>query len=163
MLNYYMNKEKTLEEKYPSVELAYPIAVASYDVASKRLDVMDGRLQTILTFVVSVSAAILPLAGSRGVSFRSYWFYAATAIFFITVALGTYARLCGEIKVLKPEMLFNNWLHKSEWEFKKDFLSFASDDFNHNLALSERKWKYSAIITFLFFAEVVAAAVWANV
>lgn len=152
--------DQTLEQLYPSVELAYPIAVASYDVALRRLDAMDGRLQTILAFVVTVSAAIPALASNRGVNFRSCWLYAAIVTFILTIGFGTYARLMGKIKVLKPEMLFNHWLHKPLWEFKKDFVAFAGDDFNHNLALSELKWKFTVAITLLFFLEAIFLAVW---
>src|SRR5688572_3570427 len=108
-------------ETYPGVELAYPIAVASYDVALRRLDVMDGRLQTLMAFIVAVSAAVPSVAANRGIQFRSYWFYAALISFALAIGVGTYARLSGKIKVLKPEHAFNHWLHKPEWNFKKDF------------------------------------------
>jgi hypothetical protein len=153
------NKE-TLEQQYPAVELAYPIAVASYDVALRRIDAMDGRLQTVMAFVVTVSAAIPPLASNRGVHFHSYWFYAAAATLLLTISIGIYARLMGEIKVVDPNLLFNSWLHKPDWEFKKDFIAFAGDDFNSNVALSELKWKFSIVVTLLFFLEVVFFAAW---
>ncbi len=152
--------ELPLEQQYPSVELAFPLAIVSYDVAIKRLDTMDGRLQTIMAFVVTVSAAIPSIAGPRGVRFQSIWFYIATAIFIITIAIGTYARLMGTIKVLKPKMLFEHWLHKPAWEFKKDFISFAGDDFEHNVGLVEHKWKCTVAITLLFFFQTVCLAVW---
>src|SRR5688572_21643982 len=72
-------------ETYPGVELAYPIAVASYDVALRRLDVMDGRLQTLMAFIVAVSAAVPSIAANRGIQFRSYWFYAALISFVLAI------------------------------------------------------------------------------
>src|SRR5437762_131563 len=101
-----------LEKAYPAVELAYPIAVAAYDVSLRRLDGMDGRLQTILAFIVAVSAAVPPLAASRGIHFRSLWFYAGLGIFILSVLIGTWARLAGAPKVLNPRKAFNHWLRK---------------------------------------------------
>jgi len=145
---------------YPGVDLAYPIAVASYDVALRRLDVMDGRLQTLMAFIVAVSAAVPSVAANRGIHFRSYWFYAALTSFVIAVAIGTYASLTGKIKVLKPENAFNHWLHKPDWEFKKDFIAYAADDFQANINSVEFKWRCSVFITMLFFVQAVFLSLW---
>ena len=145
---------------YPGVELAYPIAVASYDIALRRLDVMDGRLQTLMAFIVAVSAAVPSIAVSRGIHFRSYWFYGALISFILAIAIGTYARLSGKIKVLKPEKAFNHWLHKPDWEFKKDFIAYAADDFQANIDSVEFKWQCSVAITVLFSFQTVFLAGW---
>lgn len=155
-----MNPSEELEQSYPSVELAHPIAVASYDVALKRLDSIDGRLQTILAFVTAISAAVPTIAGARGVTFRSFWFYASASFFLVIVVLGIYARLAGNVLVLNPSMLFDDWLDKPTWEFKKDFISFAGDAFDHNIALVDLKWRHSVTITILFSAQAVCLAAW---
>ncbi len=158
-----MNKEETnaeLENRYPGVEFAYPIAVNSYEVSAKRLDAMDGRLQTILTLVATVSALIPTIANNRGVTFNSGWFFAAAFIFLIIIGLGTYGRLCGDMKVLKPSSLFESWLHLEKWEFEKEMIRFAAEDFDENISLSEFRWKITAAITALFALEVALAAVW---
>jgi hypothetical protein len=154
-----MTREE-LEKTYPAVELAYPIAVAAYEVALKRLDGMDGRLQTILAFIVAVSAAVPPVAANRGIHFRSPWFYAALGIFILSVVIGTWARLAGAPKVLNPRKAFNHWLHKSDWEFKKDFIAFAADDFDYNRKLVKLKWLSTVAITLLFACQAVCLAVW---
>lgn len=155
-----VRKKNDLESKYPSIEFTYPIAVDSYEVATKRLEAADNRLQTLLTFVVTVSAVVPTFADKRGVDFHSGWFYSAIATFGLIVFAGTYARLSGSPIVLSPEFLYEGWLHKEEWEFKKDFIIFASEDFVHNLLIAERKWKYSVLITILFVLEAVLLAVW---
>lgn len=149
-----------LEKTYPRVDLAYPIAVDSYDVALRRIEGMDGRLQTILTFIVGVSAVIPPVAANRGIHFRSNWFYAALLVFGFSVAVGTWGRLARKPKVLNPRHALNYWLHKPEWEFKKDFIAFAADDFDYNRKLVDFKWLCTVAVTLLFACQAVCLAVW---
>ena len=149
-----------LEKKYPRVDLVYPLAVDSYDVALRRLDGMDGRLQTMLAFIVAVSAAVPPVAANRGIHFRSPWFYAAIGIFVFSVALGTWARLARAPKVLNPRKAFTSWLHKPEWEFKKDFIAYAADDFDYNRELVNFKWVCTVVVTVMFSFQAVCLAVW---
>ena len=151
---------ETLKKEFPSVDLAYPIAVASYEVAAKRLDTVDGRLQTILAFIVTVSLAVPSVAGGRGLPFGSAWFYTAVGVFLAAVALGTYARLAGKLRVLKPSNLYEGWLDLPEWTFKKDMIYFAGEDFVKNLRLVNFKWKCSVVVTILFVAEAVCLAAW---
>jgi len=155
-----METANSLEHQYPGVELAYPMAVSSYDTAMKRSDTIDGKLQTILAFVAVVSIAIPSIANARGVSFSSYWFYFGLLFFISIVAIGIYARLVGSIRVISPEMLFEEWLHKPAWEFKKDFIAFAGNDFNHNLQIISYKWKLTTLITIIFFFQVVCLTAW---
>jgi hypothetical protein len=154
------NNIEDLKNQYPSVDLAYPIAVASYEVAAKRLDTVDGRLQTILAFIVTVSVAVPSVAGSRGASFQSPWFFAALIVFLGAIATGTYARLVGMLRVLKPSQLYLDWLGDPEWEFKKNMIHFAGQDFDANLRLVNFKWKCSVAVTILFAAEAVCLAAW---
>src|SRR5207248_11768290 len=70
-----------LESQYPGIEFAYPIAVNSYEVALKRLDSIDGRLQTMLAFIVAVSAVVPAVAVPRGIHFHAKMFYIALGIF----------------------------------------------------------------------------------
>jgi|SRR6185437_15117662 len=149
-----------LAQKYPSIELAYPIAVASFDVVARRLDIVDGRLQTILAFIVTVSAAVPSVAAGRGVRFTSAWFYLGLALFVICVALGTYARLSGRLKVLSPANLFGEWLADQPEVFQKDMIYYAGEAFAANLHLVKRKWQFSVWVTMLFAIEIAALVAW---
>lgn len=151
---------QTLEQQFPSVELAYPLAVAAYDNATKRLDSVDGRLQTILAFIVTVSVVVPSIASGRGVSFQSGWFYAALIIFVASIGIGTWARLAGNLRLLKPSHLFQDWLSDSEWQFKKDMIYYAGQDFDANMRLVTLKWKCSVTVTLLFVLQAVCQTVW---
>lgn len=156
-----MNLEnENLENDYPSIELAYPIAIASFDMAARRLDIVDGRLQTILAFIVTVSAAVPSVASGRGIHFTSGWFYLALTLFIICLAIGTYARLAGELVVLSPTTLFNEWLGEPKAVFQKDIIHYAGKAFTANLKLIRWKWRCSVWMTILFALEVVALVVW---
>jgi|KBSSwiStaDraftv2_1062776.scaffolds.fasta_scaffold659509_2 hypothetical protein len=146
---------------YPSVDLAYDIAIDSYDVAIKRIEWIDGRLQALLTFAATVGAAVLSVGASRGLlHFRSIWFYLAIISFVLATALGFYARFSGTIRVLDPEVFYERWLHFSPWEFKKDLIYFAAEDFQCNMRLSKRLWDLSIVVLILFFLEVVFLVLW---
>ena len=150
-----MQTLEELQKTYPRVDLVYPIAVDSYDVALRRLDNIDSRLQTILAFIVTVSAAVPSVAANRGIHFKSWWFYAALAVFGVSIVLGTWARLARAPKVLNPRKALTGWLQKPEWEFKKDFISFAADDFDFNRNLVNVKWVCTVIVTLLFACQAV--------
>jgi hypothetical protein len=157
-----MNEQniQTLEQQFPSVELAYPLAVAAYDSATKRLDSIDGRLQTILAFIVTVSVIVPSIAAGRGVSFQSGWFYAALIVFIVAIGIGIWARLTGDVRLLSPSNLFQEWLSDSEWQFKKDMIYHAGQDFDKNMKLALLKWRCSVAVTLLFVLQAVCQTVW---
>lgn len=153
-------KEVILEKQFPSVELAYVIAVASYDSAMKRLDAIDARLQTILAFVVSVSALAPASANGGNISFVSWWFCLAVILFLTSMVIGIWARLSGETVLLSPAGLFAGWLHLQPGQFQIDIISDAADAFTKNKNLVNFKWKCMVTISLLFAAEAVCLGAW---
>jgi hypothetical protein len=146
--------------KQSGVGLAYDIAINSYESVIRRLDHVDGRIQTLLAFMVTTTAIVPTVANSRGLSFRSLWLYLALACLTGGLLLGSYARHLGEVQMLHPTKLYEKWLGLSEWEFKKDLIYFAGQDFEHNKTLVERKWRASVTLTVLFFLEAAFLVVW---
>ena len=148
------------EEQYPGVDLAYDLTVDSCESIIKRIDVMDGRLQTILAFAATTTAVVPSVANSRGLTFRSNWLYAALGIFIVQLLVGTIARSFGTIKLIRPDVVWNRWLDKDPWLFKKDFIAFGRKHFDHNADLLRRRWRLLLVISFLFFIEVLLLVVW---
>lgn len=155
-----MTKPKTEEEEFPSVELAYPIAVDSYEVAMKRLDLMDGRLQTLLTVIVTFFAAFVTVGNYQKADFSSWLFGISVLIFFGNVTTGIYARLSGTVKLLNPESLRLDWLADTEWEFKRNMIYFASKSFTENMSEANRKWQYSIGLSFGLFLQAMFQLAW---
>jgi hypothetical protein len=148
-----------MTETNTSIDLAYDIAVASYETAVKRLDSVDSRIQTLIAFVVSASAVVFSGTAGR-VQFRSTLFALAILSLLGSVGLALYARWNGDTWLLKPNVLRERWLHKSETQFKTDMIYWAGCDFIDNMNLVDRKWRLSLYALILFALEVVFLAVW---
>jgi len=108
----------------------------------------------------SDAIAVPSIASGRGIQFHSCWFYAALALLIISIAVGTWARLTGNIRILKPSHLFQEWLGDSEWQFKKDMIYYAGQDFDANMKLVTLKWQCSVAVTLLFVLQAVCQTVW---
>jgi len=147
-------------DKYPGVEIAFDLTVDSCESIIKRLDVMDGRLQTILAFAATTTAIVPSVANSRGLTFRSNWLYAALGLFVAQLLIGTITRSFGYIKLVRPHVLWDRWLEKEPWVFKKDYVFFAKQHFDHNANLLRRRWWLMLLISFLFFIEVILLVAW---
>jgi hypothetical protein len=149
-----------LARDYPGVDLAYDLAVGSYDSVIKRLDIIDGRLQTIMAFAATTTALVPTVAGARMITFHSTLLYLAIACFALQLFVGTYARLCGTVLMLNPANFYQKWLDWSPWEFKKNFIYWAGEDFRENVALVRKKWALSVTISILFFLEAALLVAW---
>jgi hypothetical protein len=151
---------KILRKTYPSLSLAYDIAIASYESSVKRLDVIDGRLQTLLTFLVTATFIVPTLANTRGFSFCSVWFFEAMFYVVLAMLVGTYARLCGEVQLLNPDSIRINYLHLSEERFKLDIICYASGDYTANTQLIKKKWILTIVVASLFSLAAVFLGLW---
>lgn len=151
-----------IESQYPSVNLAFDISKSAYDWAIRRLDVLDNRLQSLLQFAVGLTTAIIAfiVASQRHVEFRSPWFALAVAAFGTGLFIGVYARSLANVVVVDPGVLYQQWLHKSEWEFRKDFIYFAAKHLQANRATIKRKSNLTNMATTCFMIEALALVVW---
>jgi hypothetical protein len=151
---------EVLAKEYPGVDLAYDLSISSYDSVIKRLDIIDGRLQTIMAFAATTTALVPTVAAARGITFHSILLYLAIASFGLQLIIGTYARLCGKVRMLNPAILYERWLGWEPWEFKKNFVYWAGEDFKENVRLVDKKWSLSLTISLLFFLEVALLVAW---
>jgi hypothetical protein len=147
-------------EPKTSIDLAYDIAVDSYEPLVKRLDTMDGRLQTIMGFAATTMALVPSIASQRNLSFRSYWFCAAVVVFLVIIGVGTHARHHGDIIMLDPGNLFDEWLELEPLEFKKFFIEYAGKNWRDNNALVTWRWRRSVAISYAYFLQVGLLLVW---
>jgi hypothetical protein len=148
------------ESEYPSVELAYPIAIGSYDTAIKRLDALDSKLNTLLTFAVSVSLAVPVLANAKNLSFRSSWFITAAVAFVLGVGVTTFARLNGSLNLLDPRVIYDSYLDLDHWNFKRHTIDWAGDNWRHNQKLINRNANLGSVAATLFALEALAVGAW---
>lgn len=150
-----MSNEKT------SLDLAYDLAVDSYEPLVKRLDIMDGRLQSIMSFAATTMALVPSVASARNLSFRSFWFWAAFAVFVMILFLGARARTYGEIILVNPAKIsVPEWMDLQTTEFKEFFIEYASEHWEKNNALVTWKWDKTVFLSILFFLQVGLLVVW---
>jgi hypothetical protein len=150
-----------MKVRYPAVELAYPFVKDSYDVLLKRIDTLDGKIQAVISLGVTLTLAIPVFTAGKGLSYRSPFFIAAICFFFIAMTMGLIARLYGSVKLITPQKLFQHFLHLSEWEFKKDLIYHAGEDYARNIKLLKLRANLLNLMTVFLAAEAVALAAWA--
>ncbi len=149
-----------LPSQYPGVDLAYPLAVASYDHAHQRIARIEGKLALLLGFV-SGATALAPAVADQGRDPRSPWLLAAGVLFALAVVWGSRALLRGKLLDFAPEKLYNHWLHKDDWTFKRDCIYDAITVSKRHDALAESKWRAAVAVMSLFSAESLCLAAWA--
>jgi hypothetical protein len=139
------------------LDLAYQIAVSSYDWAAKRFDAIDARIQTVLGVGLSVTLAIPVGISALKLSADSRWIGGAVLLFILAIAVGTHARLLGELTLVTPKVLYDKWLGLSEEDFKRNLVYFAGQHMEMNRDLIARKHRLLAIVTVIFLMEFAAA------
>jgi hypothetical protein len=147
-------------EDFPSLDLAYKIALQSYEIAQNRFDSLDSRIQTLLAFGVTFTAAIPLLTKAKELDFSSVWFYASIGFFMIASILGVMARLWGGVKHLRPQTLYEHYLSCSTEEFMKDIIYWAGKHFDDNCAILTRKHRLTAFAMLCFLLEAPALVAW---
>lgn len=155
-----MSEQLPSPESLPSVEIAYPIALEAYETAVKRFDAVDSKLNTLVTFAVTVSLAVPVLAQAKNLSFRSTWFTVAALAFTAGIGVATYARIVGNLMLLSPRVLYDQFLDLEPWQFKRHMIDWAGENWEHNKTLINRNGTLAAIAAILFALEVVAVAAW---
>lgn len=145
-------------EDYPSVELAYPIALSSYETLLKRVDAQESRAQAFLAFVVAITVAVPAIASAGGISLKSTWFFVAISLFVLSALINVFGRLHGDIYLINPARVYETELHKTPWQFRKDAIYFAGQDYQRNNALILRRHRLSVWMMAVFVAEVAALA-----
>ena len=134
---------ENLEQQFPSVNLAYDLAVRSDDLSVERADAMDSKIQSLISLSCALTFAIPVAARSLKLDLSSHWFTAIVVVFGLTVIVGIAGRFFirkGNIKCVDPAKLYEDWLHLSEWEFKKDFTYYAAWRFEQNGRLITTRW-----------------------
>jgi hypothetical protein len=152
------------EQQWPGVAPAQVFVLPSYQWMLSRFEAADSRLQTLLTFVATVTFAIptVSRAVNPNLPTRSGWFVAAIAVAAIMAVMGIVARLRGHIILPSPEKLYNQSLTLTEWEFQRDALYFAGQNFAANWKTVNGKARAAAVIGGLFVLELVLFLLWVS-
>ncbi len=74
--------------------------------------------------------------------------------------MGVFGHGQKNVRLIDPQALYENSLSWSKWEFKKNALYLAGQDFKDNAALVDRKGSYISAMTILVVLEVMCLGGW---
>jgi hypothetical protein len=152
----------TDREQWPAVDRAYDFVIPSYQLLASRFEAADTRLTAMLTLTSTLTLAVPIFAKSLqpDISFASPFFASGMAIFLIGSIIGIFGRVMGSLTLPDPMVIYETGLQDSEWEFKKDQIYFAGENFNANLQAVRKKGNVSIFMTVTLLLEIVAFVTW---
>jgi hypothetical protein len=154
------NKENSEEKQYPSVDTAFEIVMLSYGLMLDCLQAIESKIQGLLTTATAITVATPIFAKAINVNFSSTWFYAAAFVYVVFVILGFIGLRMGKVRLVDPGTIYRQWLHKSSWQFKKDGIYNAAQDFNDYKKLLEAKNLFRDTLTILLVIEIIFIVTW---
>jgi hypothetical protein len=142
---------------FPSVNIAYDLINRSYEVMLERLESVESRIQNLQTLIVTLTLAVpvFTVGILREVNFLSLWFIAGLFAFVAAMICGVAGRAYGLVTLVNPKVIYDNWLHFTEWEFKKNAIYFAGKHYEANASLVNTKGRFLTVMSLLFVLEIV--------
>ena len=156
------NDDFSPEERWPGVTPAYDFVRMSYDWMMHRLNAVESRIQTLMMFSASFTVTVPVIVASllEEVNLGSAWLVAAMVLALLNVVIGAVARAYGEVKLLRLNTVYDDWLGLSLWEFRKRSVDWAGRHFDQNRSLVNRKGQTVAAMTVIFLVEAALMLVW---
>lgn len=150
------------KDKWPAVERAYDFVLPSYQLLAGRFEAADTRITALLTLTSTLTVAVPIFAKNvrPDISFGSPFFLFGMTIFVLGGILGVIGRVGGGLTLPDPMTIYNKSLHESEWEFKKNQIYFAGENFDSNVQAVRQKGNVAISVTIALMVEIVAFAVW---
>jgi hypothetical protein len=149
---------------YPGAAVAYEFVRPAYEFIGRRLEIVETRIRALVAFGATLTfaaPAFVVAATGRPLVYGSPWFIAALVVFALVVAIGVGSYLRGTIQYISPAVLYENWLHLDEAEFKQNMVYFAGDAFRANTTLLDRKALHGHIMSLLLLVELTLLGCWA--
>lgn len=145
-----------------SLDLNYEMIPAAYAVLVQRLDAAQNRIQSLIVLSGSflLTGPALAAVASNGVSFASYWFYAAVALAVLNIIMGLVAASVGILRLARPHDLNSGWLELDVEEFKRSSTWWANRDIDHNLRLVNAKVRGALAMAGVLIAELALLVIW---
>ena len=155
--------EPRVPEALPAaVRLAYDIAVESYALAERRRDAVHQRIDTLLSFVTTVTVAALVVVVSvfENPDLRSPLLWAAGAVYASLVLAGLTAKSWGSLRQVSPKLLHEQWLYLDEAEFRRRMIYWAGEHADEARNVTIRKATVATGMAVLFVAEGALFLAW---
>ena len=150
------------QEQWPAVDSAYDFVMPSYQLLASRFEAADTRLTALLTLTSTLTLAVPIVAKSLqpNISFASPLFLFGMVIFLVGAITGIFGRVMGSLVLPDPGVIYQKSLGDSEWEFKKDQIYFAGENFKANAQTIRNKGNVSICITITLLLEIIVFVTW---
>jgi hypothetical protein len=150
------------KDQWPAVDRAYDFVMPSYQLLAGRFEAADARLTALLTLTSTLTLAVPVFAKNvqSNTSFASPFFVCGMLAFMLGAIVGIFGRVTGSLVLPNPMVIYEKSLHRSEWEFKKNQIYFAGENFTANAQAIRKKGNVAICVTVALLLEVVAFAMW---
>ena len=134
----------------------------SYQLLVSRFDAADARLTSLLTLTSTLTIPVPIFAKNvqPDISFASPLFVGGMVVFVLAAIIGVVGRIVGSLVLPDPLTIYDKSLEWSEWEFKKNQLYYAGQNFHKNARAIRTKGNVSIFVTTALLTEVLLLAVW---
>jgi hypothetical protein len=157
-----LGEVKAGREQWPAVDRAYDFVLPSYQLLAGRFEAADTRLTALLTLTATLTLAVPIFAKNvqPSISFASPFFVFGMVVFLVGAIVGIFGRIAGSLTLPDPMVIYQNSLSDSEWEFKKNQIYYAGQNFEANVHAIRKKGNTAIFITVALLLEVVFFVTW---
>jgi hypothetical protein len=154
--------EEDAKKAWPAVEAAQAFVIPSYQWMIARVEAADSRIQTLAAFIATVSMAIptLSRALDPSIPFDSWWFISAMVAAAAAIIIAVIARARGALDLPSPQVLWQESMQLTPWEFQRDALYWAGIAFENNRQLVNNKAEAVAWMSGCFGLELLLFLGW---
>jgi hypothetical protein len=152
----------TDSELWPAVDAAFDFVLPFYQLLAGRFEAADTRLTALLTFTSTLTLAVPIFAKNvqPNISFKSPVFILGMATFLAGAIVGMIGRVTGSLALPDPMLIYHENLNFLEWEFKKNQIYFAGQNFDYNIESINRKGTMAILMSVALLIEVSAFVLW---
>ena len=147
------DETRELAESGEAVDSAYELAVKSYDWALKRWDSVNILFTGLVAIAVPLTLAVPILTKTLGLEICSWWLIGVGVLFAAVLACCVAGRLFGDIRLIDPTILYEDYLECSRREFQKSMIYYAGRHYNHSVNVIYRKWWWARSAAILLSVE----------
>lgn len=158
--------ENEIKNEFPSVSIAYELSLRAVDISIRRYDNQDANLEKIITWITTVTTALLTLVASGkvivNVDYESAFFITGSSLCVAALIVAFIAKFSGEISTTNPKKLYEDAIEDQEVEFKKNHIYYFGEDCDSMDAYTRKKWLFGVIAILLFSLELMFYVIWVS-
>jgi hypothetical protein len=150
-----------LSQEFPSIDAGFAFVLQSYTWLIGRIEAADNRLNQILTLAATITSGVPAVARAikADISFVSFYFLVALALFVVGAVWSIKARLQGAVALPDPTALYDALDEEADL-FKANAIFFAGRHYRENAALVLTKSNAAAGAMSCLVGEIFALIFW---